>query len=98
MADREADFNNRLIQAFGYPYQKMMLPLKVAIISKPRLIVFLIFITTCMWIPRRCSERPPPSITEFTVTVSELNVAANGSLNSSNKVVKFHLADNGLGL
>ncbi|HWQ91160.1 MAG TPA: hypothetical protein VN673_05780, partial [Clostridia bacterium] len=94
VTEREADFNNRLIESFGYPYPGDIGPAGSypSGYNGPDLDHY-------MYVdPSAILGQTVQSITEFTVTISDLNVAANGSLNSSNKVVKFHLADNGLGL
>jgi len=92
--DQEADFNNRLIEVFGYPYPGDTGPTGsyAAGYDGPDLYHYMYSD------PSALLGEPVPSMTEFTITISDLDVAPNGIVGRTRKTVKFHLASNGLGL
>jgi hypothetical protein len=93
VADREADFKNRLIEAFGYPYSDDIGPLGAypTGYDGPDLYHY-------MYVdPSRLLGIDSPPAYEYTVKVVDTAVGPNGSLNQVTNTVKYHVAANGFG-
>jgi hypothetical protein len=94
VAQREFDFNSRLIEIFGYPYPEDIGPSGAFPIgySGPDLYHYDYFDSTEL-----LGELPPPTQT-FVVTFKDLNVETNGVLRESTRNVSFNISSQGLGM
>jgi hypothetical protein len=93
VADKEADFKNRLIEAFGYPYSDDIGPLGAypSGYDGPDLYHY-------MYVdPSRLLGIDSPPVYEYTVPIVDTTVASDGSLIQVTNTVKFHVAPNGFG-
>ena len=92
--DREASFNNQLIEVFGYPYADDIgaggtYPDGY---NGPDIYHY-------MYIdPSELMGEDPQPVTEFSVKMKDYGVGANGELIDSLRDVSFHLSEHGLGL
>lgn len=94
IADREADFNSRLIEIFGYPYEDDIGPTGTYATDYdgPDLYHYdYVDASELMGVT-------PVTDEIFTITFKEVDVDDNGGLVEESREVKFHLAKNGLGL
>lgn len=94
--DREADFNNRLIEVFGYPYPEDIGPTGTYSegYNGPDLYHY-------MYVdPSELMKKIPgkASTLEFEVNVADITVEDNGNIGKQVKNIKFHLSRNGFGL
>ena len=92
--DREADFNNRLIEIFGYPYDD---DIGLGCIypsgyDGPDIL-------HCSYVdPSVLMGIQPPPVIEFSVTVTDfLDVDASGGLVEQTRVIPFHVSAEGFG-
>ncbi|MGA1237312.1 MAG: hypothetical protein ACO34E_10640, partial [Limisphaerales bacterium] len=94
VVEREADFNNRLIESFGYPYPGDIGPggTYPSGYNGPDIYHYMYFD------PSTVLGEPVESVTQFSVTVGDVSIAEDGSLNRSDRVVQFHLSGNGQGM
>lgn len=92
--DTEADFNSRLIEIFGYPYEDDIGPTGTyaSDYDGPD-----IYHYTYVDPTELLGEDPPP-IQELVLNVSELDVGSQGSLEVNNSQVTFHFSTTGFGL
>jgi hypothetical protein len=94
VADREADFNSRLIEIFGYPYADDIGPTGSypSGYDGPDLYHYMYEDSS------RLLGIPTPPTYEFTVAVRDFVIAPDGGIFTTTNQIKFHVADNGFGL
>jgi hypothetical protein len=94
VADSESDFNNRLIEIFGYPYSDDVGPTG----AYPSGYVGPdIYHYDYVDVSPLLGVIPPPA-QNLDVLVKEYSVITNGALGTTTKTVKFNIAPTGLGL
>jgi hypothetical protein len=92
--EREADFNSRLIEVFGYPYADDIGPTGAYPTGYDGPDVYHYEYVD----PSELLGVAPPPTQTVTVTVKEFEVGDGGELEEKSKEIQFHVAGNGFGL
>jgi len=99
--DREADFNNRLIEIFGYPYSDDIggAGLYAQGYDGPDLYHYMYVDPVELFeADAEIFGSGAPRTQTFTVEFSDFDVSNNGTLNDKTQEVTYHLSTSGLGL